>query len=108
MEKLYLEFVTDKELYQSYMPFVKKGGLFIRTTEHFKLGVNVELQVLLPGSLEPIEVKGEVCWLTPIGCQNTTPPGIGVGFVEDSENIRNQIEKSIGRLLNSSEPTLTM
>ena len=31
-----------------------------------------------------------------------------LNFVEDPEQVRNQIEKAIGRLLNSSEPTLTM
>ncbi|WP_206485583.1 PilZ domain-containing protein [Thalassotalea sp. G2M2-11] len=108
MEELYLEFVTDKDLYQAYMPFVKNGGLFVRTTESFELGADIKLQVLLPDSLEASEIIGKVCWLTPIGVQHGTPAGIGISFVEDPENMRNQIEKAIGRLLNSSEPTLTM
>jgi len=108
MENLYLEFVTDRDLYQSYMPFVKTGGLFVRTTEPFELGTDIELQVLLPDSLEPSTVIGKVCWLTPLGAQNGTPAGIGISFVEDPENTRNQIEKAISRMLNSSETTLTM
>lgn len=108
MESLFLEFVTDKDLYQSYMPFVKNGGLFVRTTEHFELGDEIALTVVLPDSLEPSEIKGKVCWLTPLGAQNGTPAGIGISFLEDPENMRNQIEKSIGRLLNSSDSTLTM
>lgn len=108
MENLYLEFVSERDLYQSYMPFLKQGGLFIRTAEHFDLGTEVLLQVVLPDSLETSEIKGKICWLTPVGAQNGTPPGIGVNFVEDPDNIRNQIEKAIGRFLNSSEPTLSM
>lgn len=108
MEQLYLEFVTDKDLYQSYMPFVKNGGVFVRTTEHFELGTDIELQILLPDSLEPSTVVGKICWVTPVGAQNGTPAGIGISFVEDTENTRSQIENSIGRLLNSSDPTLTM
>ncbi len=108
MENLYLEFVSDKELYLSYMPFVKNGGLFVRTTENFELGTDIKLEILLPDSLEPSEVTGKVCWLTPIGAQHGTPAGIGIAFIEDPENTRNQIEKAISRLLNSSEPTLTM
>jgi len=108
MEQLYLEFVTDRDLYQSYMPFVKTGGLFVRTTEQFELGTDIELQVLLPDSLEPSTVIGKVCWLTPLGAQNGTPAGIGIAFEEDPENTRSQIEKAIGRLLNSSDTTLTM
>ncbi len=108
MENLYLEFVSDRELYLSYMPFVKKGGLFVRTTEQFELGTDIQLQILLPDSLEPSEIIGKVCWLTPIGVQNGTPAGIGISFIEDPDNMRNQIEKAIGRLLNSSDATLTM
>lgn len=108
MENLYLEFVSERDLYQSYMPFLKQGGLFVRTAEYFELGTEVLLQVVLPDSLETSEIKGEICWLTPVGAQNGTPAGIGISFVEDPDNIRNQIEKAIGRLLNSSEPTLSM
>ncbi len=108
MESLYLEFVSDKDLYQSYMPFLKQGGLFIRTTETFDLGIEIVMEVSLPDALENSKVTGKVCWLTPVGAQNGTPAGIGISFIEDPDNVRNQIEKSIGRFLNSSDPTLTM
>jgi type IV pilus assembly protein PilZ len=108
MENIYLEFITDRDLYQSFMPFLKDGGLFVRTNEHYELGADVLLQVTLPDALEASEIKGKVCWITPIGAQNGTPAGIGVNFVEDPENIKNQIEKAIGRMLNSAEATLTM
>jgi type IV pilus assembly protein PilZ len=103
-----IEFQSDHELYISYMPFLKEGGLFIRTAEPYELGAQVELNILLPDSLEPSFVKGEVCWLTPVGAQNGTPVGIGVSFNDDPDKIRIQIEQSIARQLSSSEPTLTM
>jgi len=108
MENIYLEFITDRDLYQSFMPFLKNGGLFVRTNEHYELGADVLLEVTLPDALEGSEVKGQVCWITPIGAQNGTPAGIGINFIEDPENIKNQIEKAIGRMLNSAEATLTM
>tara|TARA_R110000787_G_scaffold11010_5_gene36922 strand:- start:305 stop:637 length:333 start_codon:yes stop_codon:yes gene_type:complete len=108
LENITLEFISDRDLYQSYMPFMKNGGLFIRTTEHFELLTDVKLIVTLPDSLESSEIKGKVSWITPIGAQNGTPAGIGVCFIEDPDNIRNQIDKSIGRLLNSPDPTLSM
>jgi type IV pilus assembly protein PilZ len=64
--------------------------------------------VTLPDALEASIVIGKVCWLTPIGAQNGTPAGIGVSFDEDKDNLHNQIEQLIGRLLSSSEPTLSM
>ena len=56
MENLYLEFVSERDLYQSYMPFLKQGGLFVRTAEYFELGTEVLLQVVLPDSLETSEI----------------------------------------------------
>jgi type IV pilus assembly protein PilZ len=108
LETIYLEFNSEKELYQSFMPFLKNGGLFYKTTVQYELADDVLLEVSLPDSLESSEVKGNVCWLTPIGAQNGTPPGIGVSFMDDPDNVRSQIEKAIGRFLNSSDPTLTM
>lgn len=108
MESLHLEFVSERDLYQAYMPFLKHGGLFVRTSKHFELGTEISLDVMLPDSLETSNVEGVVCWLTPVGAQNGTPAGVGVSFIKDPENVRAQIEKVIARHLNSSEPTLTM
>ena len=103
-----IEFQSEHDLYVSYMPFLKEGGLFIRTVEPYDLGTEIELNVLLPDSLEPSMVKGTVCWITPIGAQNGTPAGIGVSFIDDPDKMRHQIEQVIARQLSSSDPTLTM
>jgi type IV pilus assembly protein PilZ len=108
MKKLYIEFSTDRDLYESFMPFLKGGGLFIRSSQVIELETEVALEVLLPDSLEKSFVKGVVCWLTPVGAQNGTPAGVGISFTDDPDKIRFQIEKAIARHLNSSDPTLTM
>ena len=108
MQKLQLDFVSEKELYQCYMPFLQQGGLFFRAKQQYSIGTEILLEVLLPDSLEYTEIKGQVAWLTPANAQNGTPPGIGICFIKDPEQVRNQIEKSIGRFLNSSEPTFSM
>ena len=108
MEEIIIEFGSDHDLYLSYMPFLKNGGLFIRTTEPYELGDEILLEITLPDSLESSQVEGCVCWITPVGANNGTPAGIGISFVKDEEQVRNQIEKALGRHLNSSEATLTM
>lgn len=108
MSSLLVDFVSEKELYLAYMPFLKNGGIFIRTSETFEMGAEIVLDITLPDSLESSEVKGVVCWQTPAGSQSGSPAGVGVSFEEDPDNIRHQIEKVIGRMLNSSEPTHTM
>ncbi len=108
MVPLNVEFHSEHDLYLAYMPFLKEGGLFVKTPRLYDLDDKVELNILLPDSLEPSIVQGEICWLTPAGVQNGTPPGVGVSFIADPDKIRHQIEKAIARHLNSSEPTLTM
>jgi type IV pilus assembly protein PilZ len=108
MKTLFAEYGSERELYVSYMPFIKEGGLFVRTTNEIEIGTEVLLSVTLPDSLEASEIKGIVTWHTPIAVQSGTPPGVGVSFTDDPDKIRYQIEKTIARLLSSSEPTLTM
>lgn len=108
MVPLNVEFNSERDLYLAFMPFLKEGGIFVRTPRQYDLGDEVELNILLPDALEESVVYGEVCWLTPIGAQNGTPPGVGVTFINDPEKVRHQIEQIISRNLNSSEPTLTM
>lgn len=103
-----ISFNNEREIFQAYMPFLKNGGLFIATVEPYELGDEITLEVTLPDSLESSQVKGVICWQTPIGAQNGTPCGIGISFVEDPDNLKSQIEKNIGRLLSSSDPTFTM
>jgi len=105
---LNVEFYSDRDLYLAFMPFLIEGGVFVRTPRQYDLGDEVELHILLPDALEESIVQGAVCWLTPVGAQNGTPPGVGITFVKDPEKVRHQIEQIIARHLNSSEPTLTM
>ena len=108
MKKLYIEFSSDRDLYLSFMPFLKEGGLFIRSSQTIELGTEVELEVLLLDALKKSVVKGVICWLTPVGAQSGIPPGVGICFTDDPDEIRFQTEKAIARHLNSSDPTLTM
>ena len=108
MQTLTVEFENDRDLYQCFMPFIKQGGLFIHTTQSYKMDAEIKLEVSLPDALESSTVTGRICWVTPVGSQSGTAPGIGVCFIEDPDNIRNQIEKTLGARLNSDDVTLTM
>jgi len=108
MESIYLEYENDMDLYESYMPFFTQGGLFFRTDELYEMGTELTLHVILPDSLEPACVKTQVSWVTPHDTQNGNDMGIGVSFIEDIDNINQQIEKTIARLLGSHTPTLSM
>jgi type IV pilus assembly protein PilZ len=103
--------INDKNaLHQSYMPFVKNGGLFIPTKKTYSLGNEVFVLLTLPDEREKIPFAGRVVWITPKGAQGNRPPGIGVQFQNDQSGIavRNKIETYLAGALKSDRPTHTM
>lgn len=108
MEELTIDFNDLKDLYRSYMPFLKNGGLFVRTARQYKMGQSLALSVTLPDSLESVTVSGKVAWITPHGSQSSNPAGVGVSFIDDKSQLSTQIEKLLGGMLNSADPTHTI
>lgn len=102
------EFKTTKNLFNAYMPFIAQGGLFIPTRELFQLGDEVILDIALLDDPKRYQIKGKVAWLTPAGAQGGKPQGAGIQFLEDSQNVRGQIETHLAGMLNSPISTDTM
>lgn len=102
-------FTSEASLYLAYMPFVKGGGLFIRTNHIYPLGEDVELSVKLIEEHDPYLVCGKVVWITPKGAQGNKPPGIGIQFQGDnSRYLCNKIETYLAGLLKSTQLTDTI
>lgn len=102
-------FTSEASLYLAYMPFIKGGGLFIRTNHIYPLGESVELAVKLINEHEPYLVQGTVVWITPKGAQGNKPPGVGVQFTGDnSRYLCNKIETYLAGMLKSSQLTDTI
>lgn len=102
-------FTSEASLYLAYMPFVKGGGLFIRSNHIYPLGESVELSVKLINEHEPYLVQGKVVWITPKGAQGNKPPGVGVQFIgENSRYLCNKIETYLAGMLKSSQLTDTI
>jgi type IV pilus assembly protein PilZ len=108
MEELSIGFNDIKELYRSYMPFLKNGGLFVRTPRQYKMGQSLALSVTLPDALEPLSVSGKVAWITPHGSQSSSPAGVGITFIDDKSQLGAKIEKLLGGMLNAPDPTYTI
>jgi len=102
-------FTTEASLYLAYMPFVKGGGLFIRTTNFYPLGEEINLSVTLMDESEPYSVEGKVVWITPKGAQGNKPAGMGIQFLgENSRNLTNKIETHLAGMLKSTQLTDTI
>jgi type IV pilus assembly protein PilZ len=96
-------------LYQSYMPFVKHGGLFIPTTKRYQLGDEIFLLLQLMEEPDRIPVAGRVVWVTPAGAEGNRVVGVGVQFSEqDNGAARRRIEEYLAGALKAERPTHTM
>ncbi len=109
MQQINCSFHTESELYAAYMPFVKGGGLFIRTNTNYLFGSVVNLFIKLMDEDELYAVDGKVVWITPKGAQGNKVPGIGVQFIgENSRYLCNKIETYLAGMLKSSQLTDTI
>lgn len=100
---------NQSSLYLAYMPFIKGGGLFIRTHHLYQLGVALTLSVKLMDEHEMYLVDGKVVWITPKGAQSNKLPGIGVQFIgENSRYLCNKIETYLAGMLKSIQLTDTI
>ncbi|MCE0723930.1 MULTISPECIES: PilZ domain-containing protein [Legionella] len=102
-------FLNESALYAAYMPFIKGGGLFIRTNSDYLFGSMVKLLIKLIDEDELYVVDGKVIWITPKGAQANKVPGIGVQFIgENSRYLCNKIETYLAGMLKSSQLTDTI
>jgi type IV pilus assembly protein PilZ len=90
------------------MPFLRNGGLFIRTNKRFTLGEEVFVLLALMDEAEKIPITGTVVWVTPKGAQGNRQAGIGVQFSEADFAAATKIEEHLGTGLVSDRPTHTM
>ena len=102
-------FPTERLLYSAYMPYIKNGGLFIKTKQFYPLGTKIQLQVTLLDEVVPYVIDGQIAWITPKAAQNDKPLGLGIQFsCENTRMLRNKIETYLSEMLKLSQPTDTI
>jgi len=103
--------LNDKpSLYAAYMPFIKQGGLFIRTKQSYVVGDALSLTVRILEDPQPFSFTAKVVWITPMGAQGGLREGVGVQFPEtpEAETLRKKIETSLAGALQADRRTDTM
>ena len=106
--KLTLSLANKAELYRAYMPFLKRGGLFVPTEQEMRMGDSVLLLVTVLDQGERFAIEGTVAWLTPRGASNKRRAGVGVHFNEGSGNPKPKLEAFLGAALSADRPTETL
>lgn len=109
-EAVICSFLDENSLFMAYMPFLKGGGLFVRTHANYSLGDQVSLTINLLNEPEALTVAAVVVWITPRGAQSNKPAGIGLQFQTDdsSHHLTNKIETYLAGMLKSTHCTDTM
>ncbi len=103
------DFSSAEELYNAYMPFVARGGIFIATKEKFDLGEEVVLDLKFMEEPERMVMPGIIVWITPLGASGGKAAGVGIQFDEENSKMGvNKIETYLAGMLHSSNPTSTM
>lgn len=107
---LSLNINSKSALYAAYMPFLKRGGIFVPTAKPYNLGDEVFMLLSLMDEPGKLPIAGTVVWLTPPGAQGNKTQGIGVQFSDDEsgQSARAKIENLLGGHLQSTKPTHTL
>ncbi|USQ12900.1 PilZ domain-containing protein [Legionella lytica] len=109
MQQINCVFDNLSSLYAAYMPFVKGGGLFIRTQHLYELGSGLSLVVNLMNEDEFYYIDAKVVWITPVEAQASRFPGVGVQFINDHGcDLRSKIEIYLAEMLKSQQVTDTV
>lgn len=107
---LSLNISSKSALYAAYMPFLKRGGIFVPTTKTYSIGDEVFMLLSLMDEPGKIPIAGTVVWVTPGGAQGNKMAGIGVHFSDDESgaSAKAKIEGLLGGHLGSSRSTHTL
>lgn len=91
-----------------YLPFLKRGGIFVPTQCVLRPGDEVQVYLQLPDATKPILVIGKLAWLTPVGAQGQKLAGVGVHFSDDDDWLKSQIEALLADLPDNDKPSHTL
>lgn len=108
--ELTLTFTDKNELYLAYMPFIKGGGLFLRTKKTIEMGQEIQAQVKLIDEQDHYTIYGTVVWVTPKCAQGNREAGIGIQLqaTAQMEAFRHKIEAYLAGMLTSERRTDTL
>lgn len=107
---LSLNINSKSALHAAYMPFLKRGGIFVPTAKPYTLGDEVFMLLSLMDEPGKLPIAGTVVWVTPADAQGNKTQGIGVQFSDDESGqaAKAKIEGLLGSTLGSSRATHTL
>lgn len=92
---LKMKLETSKDVFFGYAKNISAGGLFIPTVNPKNVGERFKLKFRLPNSDKDIIVTAEVVWNRTYSNSDEYEPGMGIRFVEISEEDAELIRKFV-------------
>ena len=106
--ELRVEYKRLNTFFYDYTKNISKGGTFIKTEKPLDVGTIFLFKLMLPSQSAPLALRGEVRWVVKDGAP--LPPqvpagheaGMGIKFVYDSPDQRDQLEQIVERMMTDS------
>jgi type IV pilus assembly protein PilZ len=86
--RLRVEYQRMNAFFADYTKNISKGGTFIKTARPLPLGTRFLFALSVPAFSEPVQITGEVQWISPAAPGTEAGMGIRFLFAADEERIR--------------------
>jgi type IV pilus assembly protein PilZ len=98
--ELRVEYKRLNSFFADYTKNISRGGTFIGTDRPLEVGTDFVFKLGVPGLAEPLVLNGKVQWaLSPEAAGDGREPGMGIGFVFESELERERVETTVEKLM---------
>ena len=101
--ELRVEYKRLNSFFADYTKNISRGGTFIATERPLPIGTDFVFKLVVPTVEKPLTIRGKVHWIVnPEDATEEQTPGMGIGFIYDSEAERKLIENEVAQLIVSS------
>jgi uncharacterized protein (TIGR02266 family) len=92
-----VDLVSDHNFYTGLTQNISAGGLYVSTNVLRRIGERLRVKLTLPGSTKPLELETEVRWVKDVTIMRDAEQGMGLRFVDLSEEASKAIAAFIAK-----------
>lgn len=100
--ELKVEYKRLNSFFADYTKNISRGGTFIHTAKPLDIGTNFVFKLVVPRLPEPLTLNGRVQWVVKPDDPDGREPGMGIGFLYETEAESDLIASIVERLMKGS------
>ena len=98
--ELRVEYKRLNSFFADYTKNISRGGTFIATDRPLEVGTDFVFKLGVPNLPEPLVLSGRVQWIVmPEQSGEGREPGMGIGFIFETEIERQRVESVVEKLM---------